>query len=133
ELIRALAETRAPGSVHALLDAARRDGPAAVRAAALAALRPFDSRDIAPSILEMYGSLPDEAQQAAREVLVSRAAWSRALVDAVASGEIDRETIPVSIARRLLLFDDEGLTAAVRAQWEGLDAADAATTLRRVE
>ena len=88
--------------------------------AVLSALQHFDDPLIAWDVLNRYPKLPADARAAAAALLVSRRASARALVDAVAKGEIEPGLVPPEQVRRILLFHDPELDKAVAKHWGSL-------------
>ena len=122
ELIRTIGEIRDERGIPALLSVASADGPEPIRAAALAALRPFDDPRIARAALDLHDELPAEARGAAQDLLVGRRAYASAFLDAIASGGVDPSIVPEAIARKILLLGDDALTASAREVWGDLGA-----------
>jgi putative heme-binding domain-containing protein len=120
ELIRTIGEIRDQRGIPSLVAVASTEGPEPIRAAALAALRPFDDSKIARVAIDLHDDLPPEAREAAQELLVGRRPYASALLDAIAGSRVDRSLVPESIARKILLLGDDTLSASAREIWGDL-------------
>ena len=116
----------------ALLGVAGSEAPDALRASALAALRPFDDPEIAAEVIDLLPTLPEEARAAALDLLAGRRSSASALLDAIADGRVDRALVPESVARSILLLDDPTLAAAVERFWGVLEGATTAEMRERI-
>ncbi|WP_152050982.1 PVC-type heme-binding CxxCH protein [Tautonia marina] len=125
ELIRTIGEIRERRGLPTLLDIASTEGPDAIRAAAISALRPFDSPEIAQTLIRLHDQFPPEAREAAQAVLAARRSFASAFLDALASGTMDRNLVPESTVRSILLLDDPELAASVREVWGDIETASA--------
>ena len=76
-------------------------------------------------ILDNYGRLDPEGRAIAVNTLVSRPAYARALLEAVAAGRISRGDISAFHARQIRSFDDEALTAQLTNVWGETRVTDA--------
>jgi putative membrane-bound dehydrogenase-like protein len=117
ELIRALGDAGDSSSLQVLLDRLKPSEPKDVRIAALSALQRFDDPRVAVAVLNVFPGLPNSARPPAAALLVSRPAWAKALVTAVAAGSIKPDLIPAEQVRRLLVYKDDALTTAVGKFW----------------
>ena len=129
ELIRTFGEVRNPRAVPPLLVVAESpSAPEGVRAAAFAALKPFDDPSIVDRAIALHDALPPEARMAAQDLLVGRRNAASALMDAIDSGAIDLGLVPEASARRILLLGDPTLAESARRIWGdlGLESAEAA-------
>ncbi|RUL86112.1 PVC-type heme-binding CxxCH protein [Tautonia sociabilis] len=133
ELIRTLGEVREPRALPALKAVASTEGPDALRAAALASLRPFDEPEIAQLAISLHDDLPDEARDAAQELLVGRRSYADAFLEAISSGRVDRRLVPETMGRKVVLLGDEDLAAKARELWGELGGASAEQLRREVE
>lgn len=91
--------------------------PTGVRQAALAALERFGDARIPAALLELYPNLPADLRDRARNVLASRKPWAALLLQAVDGGRVDPKDVSVDQLRRIKLFEDERLTAAIEKHW----------------
>jgi putative heme-binding domain-containing protein len=117
EFIRLLGELKRPGSLPALLERLGEKEPPAVRGAALLALQRYDDPKIAAAILGRYPKMPPALKEKARDVLVSRSAWSAAVLDAVAGGRVPAGDFSVEQVRRVLLHRRPELLERVEKLW----------------
>jgi putative membrane-bound dehydrogenase-like protein len=77
----------------------------------------FDDPEIGRSLARNYRSFHPSERSAAIEVLVSRPAFARALLDQVAAGKIRREEITAFHARQILSLGDLALTRRLSEVW----------------
>lgn len=89
----------------------------ALRAAALRALAAYDHPRTAAAILEAYPSLPAAERKDALNTLVARAAFARALLEAVAAQRVPARELSAELVRQLRRFKDADLNAQVTRLW----------------
>jgi putative heme-binding domain-containing protein len=82
----------------------------------------FDDPEIGRSLARQYRSFHPSERSAAIEVLVSRPAFARALLDQVAAGKIARDEITAFHARQILSLNDPALTRRLSDVWGELRA-----------
>ncbi len=104
----------APARLTPLLDEGQAD---AIRTAALAALEHFADDAIAVEILSRYPKFNAALRTRSVSLLASRATWSRALVAAVAAGQLDAKDVSVDQVRQMLAHGDDMLAQAIEARW----------------
>jgi putative membrane-bound dehydrogenase-like protein len=92
---------------------------------ALRGLAACDDLGIPRAILDQYPRLDPEARSIAVNTLVSRPAYAKALLDAVASGAVGRQDLSAFHARQIRSFGDERLTAKLTEVWGETRASDA--------
>jgi putative heme-binding domain-containing protein len=87
--------------------------PAALRAAACAALQPYEDPTIGQTLAEAFPDLPAAAvRPTALNLLASRPAWSARLLESFAAGKVPRAAFTPDVLARLRLHkDDATLTA----------------------
>ncbi|MCF7763524.1 MAG: ThuA domain-containing protein [Verrucomicrobia bacterium] len=117
EFLAILGEVKLARSVPALVRAFREPGPAAVRKAALTALSQFDDPAIGRDVLELYKQLDRDTLTSAQTLLASRGTWSRQLVEAVRSGVVPKESVPLNTVRKIKLHRDPELVALAEQTW----------------
>ena len=88
-----------------------------LKSALLAQLAQTDEPRVAVIVLGHYPRLDAELQPKAIELLTQRAAWSHALLDAIAKREIPVTAINANQVARLLAGKDESLKKRVVATW----------------
>ena len=110
-LIEAIGDSRPASAVHALLKCTARGEPKEVRAAALGALQQYDDPAIGEAVLKRYKDFPADLRARAVSMLTSRAAWARALLEAVDAGDIERKDVAAEQVRRLALLRDPSVDA----------------------
>jgi putative membrane-bound dehydrogenase-like protein len=77
----------------------------------------FDDPEIGRSLARNYRSFHPSERSAAIEVLVSRPAFARALLDQVAAGRIRREDLTAFHARQILSLGDPALSRRLSEAW----------------
>jgi putative membrane-bound dehydrogenase-like protein len=92
---------------------------------AVRGLAAFDHPQTPKIILENYSRLTPEGRAAAIDTLVSRPAYARALLAAVAAGQISRTDVSAYYARQIRSFNDDSLTAELTRVWGETRVADA--------
>lgn len=110
QYLRVLGEVRVPDRQAEILGIATQSPVNPIRSAALQALVVYDDPKIADAVLASYGSLSDDIQAAAQNLLASRRSWALKFLEAVDAGHIDRRTIPREVAARFFLLKNEQIT-----------------------
>jgi putative membrane-bound dehydrogenase-like protein len=116
-LLAPLSRAAGNGMVPELLALAIGEEPNEIRSAALGALRRFDDASIGTTLATAYPQLPPALLVNTRQLLFSRAAWTRNLLELVDSGALDAGAVPVSELRRVAQHDDTELNALVQKHW----------------
>ncbi|NBV46052.1 MAG: cytochrome C [Planctomycetia bacterium] len=122
EALEALAAARDPATapvLHTLLD----DPALGTRAVSSLAAVPDDRTPAA--VLGAYARLPAEAQRAAVATLVSRPAWTVALLDAIAAGTVPRGDLSAFTVQQLAGSADPAVLAKLNAVWGTIRATPA--------
>ena len=117
EYLAILSEVKLVQSVDVLLKVILDDGPSAIRKGALTALSQFDDPAIAREVIALYGKLDKDSLASAQTMLASRAEWSRQLVDAVSSGKITADAVPLNIVRKIKMHKDRSLVDLAEEIW----------------
>jgi putative heme-binding domain-containing protein len=107
--LRILGEVDVPRCVPVLVDVVRHSRSGAARQEALAALMRYPEARIGRAVLELYPARLPEAggvRAAAHNLLASRPAWSRQLLEAIDAGKIDPRSLPVEVVRKMQLHRD---------------------------
>jgi putative heme-binding domain-containing protein len=115
--IRTLGELGRPESLGTLLDRLGESEPAPVRSAALLALQRYETVEIAPAVIRRYPEMPLDLKEKARDLLVSRAAWSAAALQAVEQGVISSREFRLDQVRHIVIHKDPVLTRRVEKIW----------------
>jgi putative membrane-bound dehydrogenase-like protein len=105
-LIDALGDARPPAAVPTLLRCLDKGQPKEVRVAALGALQQFDDPAVVAAVLKLYRDLPADLRARAVAMLTTRAAWARALLEAIDAGAVERKDLSPDQVRRLALLGD---------------------------
>jgi putative membrane-bound dehydrogenase-like protein len=82
-----------------------------------AALAAVPSDDTPAAIIAGYQALPSEARQAAIATLVSRPAWTLALLDAIAAGTVPRGDLSAFTVGQLARSNDKQVLAKLQTVW----------------
>lgn len=132
ELIRVLGEIDAPGAIDPLLDLLEaRETPASIVEASLGTLQRHSRPDLGREILARLSGLDAPRQEIAIGVLVSRASWARALVEAVGRGDVGADAVTGVQLRRLKALGLEDLRPVIEEHWG--DRADFTTKQMEAE
>jgi putative heme-binding domain-containing protein len=117
EFIRTLGELREPAHRELLLGFLADNEPDAVRSVALLALQRFTANEIATHVIASYRSMPPSQKDKARDLLVSRPAWSATALAAVESGTLPAADFSLDQVRRVFLHKERELTARAEKVW----------------
>ncbi|HLT93337.1 MAG TPA: c-type cytochrome [Membranihabitans sp.] len=127
--IRIMGENDFPNAVPVLLDILKRRPimeSKAVKITALNALQRYDQNTIATDILAAYPNIlreDPEVRLAALNLLVSRQDWAIALIDEITgTSVIHSDDVPIELANRMILLDDEALTEQIHKIWPATEA-----------
>ena len=115
--VQVLGEVDQPRAVPALLALACRSTDDALRGAAMAALRRYESPEVAPAVLGALGGMTEDLRAEALALLASRPSSAIRLAEAVDSGRFDPRTVPLEVVRMLRLRGDARLARLVRKHW----------------
>lgn len=105
-LMRVLSEVRATGLRQPLLDLVKSSQPDALRQAGLLALSSEEDPLLAEPILQLLPHASSELRVSVWTFLVSRPAWSLALLDALVAGRVEAKNLPSEITDRLRRSND---------------------------
>ncbi|MCC6153538.1 MAG: c-type cytochrome, partial [Candidatus Hydrogenedentes bacterium] len=94
----------------------------ATKLAALNALRHIPNDAVAAKLVKQYASFDNAMKEKVRGVLVTRAAWSRVLADAVANGAISADEVPLEQVRLMANHEDTDLRAQIEKIWGAVRA-----------
>ena len=115
--IRALSEAGPPqtaGQLLALLDRRESD---AIAEAVLTAVGRFKDESLGTKLLALWPSLSGKLRDRGIDILVSRPAWSRQLLKAVAAKRVDPKSLSTDELRHMLLHGDAEIAREVAAHW----------------
>lgn len=126
ELVQTLGEVQPSGSVNALVSIAKTSADNEVRSAALTSLLGFKDEAIGSEILTVFASLHDDVQSVALTLLTSRPIWARQLLEAIDSGKLKQDVLPIDVVRKLTFLKDDKLAALVKKHWPKLEGASTA-------
>ncbi|HVW39058.1 MAG TPA: c-type cytochrome, partial [Pirellulales bacterium] len=116
-LLQTLAAVPRAASVKKLLPLVEGNEPPAIEIAALAALQPYDSPEIARTLIGRYSHLTPDVKARVRTMFASRAAWAEALVAAVEQKTIPAADLGVDQVRQVLAYDQPDLKPRIEALW----------------
>jgi putative heme-binding domain-containing protein len=133
ELIQILGEMQQRRAAEVLLKLLHAQADTALCKAALAALRSFDADVIGEKVAEAFALLSDDAKASALELLASRPAWGRALLQAVDRGQIVKSAVPQVALQRLQAFNDLEIGKLFQKHWSGTRAPTTAEMHQRIE
>jgi putative heme-binding domain-containing protein len=122
-LLALLAELGKREGIPAALDSFDANQPPAVQAAALDLLSLEGSDRVTAALLKRYATAALKAR--IREILLSRPASARALLERVDRQEIAAAEVPVGELRQVALLGDAQLDALVRKHWGSVQAGTA--------
>jgi putative heme-binding domain-containing protein len=89
----------------------------AVRGAAIRGLASYDDPKTPQAVLSAYPSLTIEEKRDALNTLASRAAYGRALMEAVAEKKVPASEVPAEVVRQLRVFNDKALDKRIGEVW----------------
>jgi putative membrane-bound dehydrogenase-like protein len=87
------------------------------RGKVIEALSKADDPDVAAAVLKAYPALPLELKSRAVNLLTHRPAWTKALLDAIASKQLPKSVLNVTQLRKLQQSRDPTTLDTVRALW----------------
>ncbi len=131
-LIELMSQARGDAERDALLAIAQREGPRAVRLAALGGLGAFDQASVAAALLDAYPKLEGPLQERLRDLMVTRPTWAGALIDALAAGRVPAKDLRPSQAQQIARLGRAPLTQRLEAVWGKVPGPDAAAKARRI-
>lgn len=126
ELVQTLGEVQPSGSVNVLVAIAKTSADNDVRSASLTALLGFKDEVIGSEVLTVFSSLHDDVQSVALTLLTSRAAWATQLLEAIDSGKLKPDVLPIDVVRKLTFLKGDKLAALVKKHWPKLEGASTA-------
>lgn len=104
-------------AVPELLAMASSDASEPLREAALKALRRFDDPAIGAALAKAYPAMLPALLPAARQLLLSRAAWTGSFLALVDSGAVKPEDVPATELRPVARYNNPDLDALVKKYW----------------
>jgi putative heme-binding domain-containing protein len=131
-LLETFGEVRQPRAVPVLLRVLAEDRDETLRQAALTALQPYDDPAVGRTVVRLHDRLPPDVRAAAQTLLLSRKGWTRALLEAVAAGTVDRRGIPLDAVRRMTVHRDAAIDRLIGKHWGKLRGATTAQMRRQI-
>jgi putative heme-binding domain-containing protein len=133
QLVQVFGEVKQPRCIPGLLNlvaSAKDDG---LRMAALTALQPYDDQQIGRVTIQAYGNMTDDVRSVAQTLLVSRKSWARELIGSVEEGRIEPRSVPLDVVRKLTVYRDAPIAAAITKYWGKIDGATTAQMRERID
>jgi putative membrane-bound dehydrogenase-like protein len=84
-----------------------------------------DDPQVGPEVLQHWGLYDETNRTAIIALLITRASFAAALLDAIGSGMIPRSALNASQAKQILNFDNESLAKKLETAWGTIHASDA--------
>jgi putative heme-binding domain-containing protein len=131
--ISALSESKWQEAVPALLHLVEAASSPAIRSAALQGLSRFGAAEIGQSLIRSFRAWPPDQQQAACDILCSRAAWTLDLLRAIDHGELPKTTLSPEQLRRLQLHKNPEIEALIAKHWGQIASSSSAETQARID
>jgi putative heme-binding domain-containing protein len=117
QYLQVIGEVSPPTALPTLLDLACSSGDSPLRGAALAALGRYNDPTIADRILAALPSMSEELKTDALTLLAARQTWTGRLLDAIAAGRVDAQSVPADAVARIRLYRDEKIAQRARQIW----------------
>ena len=116
-LIEVFGQVQQDACLPTLLKIVRTESHDAVVRAAIISLISYHDAKIPATVLGRYSMFSSQTQPVAQSLLASRAPWTRAWLQEVVRGKIPKETIPLSLVRRMLLHNDSQVKTIIAEHW----------------
>lgn len=123
QLMQILGQINAKAATPVLLKVIEQSRDDQIRGTALTALQSRDDDTIGTQVTRMHNQFSKDVQKIAQEMLVSRVAWTKALLAAVDKGTIQKSAISQTIVRKMLLHEDKTLASQVKKHFGDLQGA----------
>ncbi|RPI77948.1 MAG: hypothetical protein EHM42_13410 [Planctomycetaceae bacterium] len=133
KLVQVLAEIHPPAAATVLQQVMQSAKDADLQNAALAALQAYEDPQIGQTVVALLGTFPETVRPTALNLLASRRAWARSLLNAVDAGEVAPRTVPVEVLQRILFQRDDQIAALVEKHFGSVKGATTAVMLRQVD
>ncbi len=133
QYIQIFGEVRSPQCIPTLLQVVRTSPDDGLRMAALTSLQPYSDSSIPPTVIELYGAFTEDVRSAAQTLLTSRKPWALQLTEAVDSGKIPAESIPLDTVRKLTVFRDDRMAQVIARHWGAIEGATTAEMQQQIE
>jgi len=125
KMVALVAELHVTAAVPVLLDVLTKEKAESLRLEVLNSLQRFPDERIAQTVLDLYSDMGAAMRELSRSILCSRASWSRMLLEAVTSGEIGRESVPVANVLVIQNHHDARCDELIRKHWGNLKKSSA--------
>jgi putative membrane-bound dehydrogenase-like protein len=131
-LIEVVGQSGTPDAMMALRELLRGKDRSTVRLAAMNALGGFADHSIADDLLNEYPKLPDGLRDRARDLLCSRKAWAKRLVDAIEAGKIAAKDLKNGQVGQIAQLQDVDLKTRVETLWGRIPGPNSETKRLRI-
>ena len=101
----------------AVLKVLHENPPKELAAGVLALLGRLEQAEVADELLRVYAQLPPDLQPRVIELLTQRPVWGRAVVRALAAGQLPAAALNVNQVQRLLATGDAAIQQAIERYW----------------
>jgi putative heme-binding domain-containing protein len=101
----------------AVLKVLHANPPKELAASVLALLGRLEQAEVADELMRMYAQLPPDLQPRVIELLTQRPVWGRAVVQALAAGQLPAAALNVNQVQRLLATGDAAIQQAIERYW----------------
>jgi len=101
----------------AVLKVLHANPPKELAAGVLALLGRLEQAEVADELMRMYAQLPPDLQPRVIELLTQRPVWGRAVVQALAAGQLPAAALNVNQVQRLLATGDAAIQQAIERYW----------------
>lgn len=126
DLIRIFGDIHDRSILPMLLKMSTQEKDASVQAAVLATLQAYSDPMIAESIVAGFKDYSESVRDVALSTLASRAAWSQKLLDAVENEQVEKDAVPTSVLRKMLLHQNDSLSERIKNRWGNVSGASTA-------
>ncbi len=117
EAVRQLASLRPPEAAPLLLGLVKGTDPVALRSEAARALAAFDNPKLPADLLAGWKGYPREVKADVVTTLASRKDSAKALLGAMAAGQVDRAAVTDNTILRIQAFNDRELNGLIEKAW----------------
>ncbi|MEM7315557.1 MAG: hypothetical protein AAF497_20645, partial [Planctomycetota bacterium] len=111
-MARALSEVRCEGAVPSLLELAASSKDAKLQRIAMTSVSVFDDPQIAVRLLRGAVNYPVAVRPAFFDVMLSRTSWSKQLMEAISSSQLESNMVPPDVIDQLRQHTDSAIASA---------------------
>lgn len=123
EYVKLFGESRLAAAVPVMLEllSSTKDEP--LQRELLTSLQAYASPEIASAVLKQYPALSTEVQEVAQTLLIARKNSTRQLLEAVDSGKIKPDSLPLDVVRKMTIHQDKRIAELIRTHWASVEGA----------